>query len=338
MGMSNMVLLDENSRPVRYDTPYDILEAFYSRRLPVYQQRKDYILGHLTEEITTLNHKIRYIRAVINKEIRFINRKKKDVYEVLDRLNIPHEIYNKGMQHHLSEDDIIALTEQIASKELERQVIEQTTPSQMWIRELDELEDVYRSHYNLKKNNVILTIGPKPKNCFPKSLDVNPFNPFGVKTKQTRRQAKPITMAITPKSSDNDSLENITSEQKPIQLSVTQNPITMAITPKSSDNDSLENITSEQKPIQLSLTQNPITMSITPKPSDNDSSENTIYSEQKPIQLSVNQNPITMSITPKSSDNDSSENTIYSEQKPIQLSVNQNPITVNMILAQNSNV
>lgn len=164
MGMSNMVLLDEINRPVRYDTSFDILESFYTRRLPVYQKRKDYVIQNLTNEITTMNHKIRFIQAVINKEILIINRKKATIYEALDNLGIPHEIYDKSMNHHLSEDDIQDLINKIAEKEALRLSIQQTTLEQMWIKELDEFEEVYRSVYNLKKPNLTLKIN-NPSDC-----------------------------------------------------------------------------------------------------------------------------------------------------------------------------
>lgn len=159
-GMSNMVLLDDNNRPVRYDTSFEILEAFYVRRLPIYQRRKDYILEHLLSEIEVLNHKIRFIQAVLNKELRFINRKKTTIYETLDRLGIPREIYDKSMNHHLSEDDITELTHKIQLKQEEYNIVNQTTPEQMWNRDLDELENAYRSVYKLPKNMLKLAISP----------------------------------------------------------------------------------------------------------------------------------------------------------------------------------
>jgi DNA topoisomerase-2 len=159
IGMSNMVLLDDNNRPVRYDTAFDILEAFYAHRLPAYQRRKDYMLGHLAQEISTMTHKIRFIQAVINKEIRIINRKKATIYEALDAIGIPHEIYDKSMNHHLSEDDITRLNELIAVKRQELEMINNTSPEQMWIRDLDELEPAYRSIYGIKRETITLSLG-----------------------------------------------------------------------------------------------------------------------------------------------------------------------------------
>lgn len=201
IGMSNMVLLDESNKPIRYDTSLEILDAFHSRRLPVYQQRKDYILGHLIEEITVMNHKIRFIRAVINKEIRIINRKVADIHASMDLLGIPHEIYELSKTRNLSEDDIANLTAQIAAKEQERLLLEQTTPEQIWLRELDELEHVYRSVYNTKKEPKTLTLGVQPNKPFPETIKGKP--PVTLATMnipvQRRQPAKPANTVTSPR-------------------------------------------------------------------------------------------------------------------------------------------
>ena len=199
MGMSNMVLLDEGGHPVRYDTAFDILEAFYSRRLPVYQRRKDYDLQRLTEEIAVMRHKINFIRAVISKEIRIINRKVVDIHAAMDRLNIPHEIYEGSKTRNLSEDDIQKFLEEIASKEQQRASLEQTTIEQMWLRDLAQLEEQYRRVYGIKPPVITLTIGPA-KNAFPETaavpktlaMELNTIKP------QPRQPAKPITINVAP--------------------------------------------------------------------------------------------------------------------------------------------
>ena len=193
MGMSNMVLLDENNRPVRYDTPYDIIDAFYARRLPIYQQRKNYELGKLAEEIVTMNHKIQFIQGVINGDIRIINVKRVDIFAAMDRLNIPHEIYEQSKTRNLSEDDIIELNQQIVTRQQELIVIENTTPGQMWLRELDELEEVYRTVYGMRKQGIALNLGPAPKTNFPEGTKAaNQGIELRTLSQKPRRQARPV--------------------------------------------------------------------------------------------------------------------------------------------------
>lgn len=219
MGMSNMVLLDEGGQPVRYDTAFDILEAFYARRLPVYQRRKDYILQHLAEEIVTMRHKIAFIQAVINGQIHIINRKIAAIRVEMDQLGIPHEIYEGSKTRHLSEDDIAAFMDQIAAKEQERVVIEQTTPAQMWLRDLDEFEEEYRTVFGLRKQGITLTIGQPvaPKNPFP---DTKPATTLTMDMRNIVQQARRPARVITPKSQEGSP----TDVKPPLRLVMTPIP------------------------------------------------------------------------------------------------------------------
>jgi len=181
IGMSNMVFLDENNRPRRYDTAYDILHAFYARRIVNYQERKDYIIRNITEELVKLNHKIRFIQAVISGEVMIVNRKKSTIHAAMDILGIPHEIYGGSMQL-LSEDDILVLMNQLAEKQAEKTAMENSTPTELWLKDIEELEAAYRSEFGLKPPKITLTLNkpqqPVITNPFPastrnKSLTLN---------------------------------------------------------------------------------------------------------------------------------------------------------------------
>lgn len=185
MSMSNMVLLDAKSHPVRYDTSFDIIESFYSSRIPIYELRKQHIIKTLSDEIDILNHKIRFIQAVINKEILVIDQKKVFVYQAMDVLGIPHEIYDRSMLGHLSKDDIESFTAKILEKETQRDNIIQTPVQQIWLNELDELESVYRSIY-------VDAPVPKPK-IIPQA---NPKKPSRRTSKSTPKT--PLVLNKTP--------------------------------------------------------------------------------------------------------------------------------------------
>ena len=160
IGMSNMVLLDEQDKPIRYDTAYDICEAFTMRRLPMYQERKNYILSTLAKEVQTLHQKIRFIRAIIDKELIIINTKIAVIRERLRQLGIDDEIYDSSKTRNLSEDDIIKLQNDIVAKEQEYAATALLTPEQLWMTDLDKLERAYRAHYKITTD----TVGPVPQN------------------------------------------------------------------------------------------------------------------------------------------------------------------------------
>ena len=251
MGMSNMVLLDDESRPVRYDTSFDILEAFCYRRLPIYQRRKDYVLEHLTQEITAMNHKIRFIRAVINKDIRIINRKVAEIRAGMEALDIPYEVYEGSKTRNLSEDDIDVLIRQIAVKQAERDLLEQTSAAQIWLNELDELENVYRHTYGIKKPGITLTLGPKPRNSFPETSG----NGTGTgmilalrNTRQTRQPAKGIMLninATTPTDGSDTADLSPVNETEPIK--------TLIMTPIPTATVSTLNVTKPTMSLNLNI-------------------------------------------------------------------------------------
>jgi DNA topoisomerase-2 len=151
IGMSNMVLLDENNRPRRYDTAEEIIEAFYRRRLPIYEQRKNYILAKLKEDIVDLNHKIRFVRAIISKEILVLNCKKADIRAHMERLGIPTELLKTTLVTNCTEDEVNDLLQDVIKKENQYNTIATITPAQMWLTDLDELEVAYCKTYSIKR-------------------------------------------------------------------------------------------------------------------------------------------------------------------------------------------
>lgn len=195
IGMSNMVVLDENDKPVRYDTTFDILEAFYVRRLPIYQRRKDYIINNLTEKITELGHRIRFIHAIINKDINVLNRKKSDIREDMHRLNIPIDLLEKIKISECTEDEITDLKQQITNKEVERNTIQNTSPEQMWLNDLDELEHVYRLVYSIKPPKTNDKVSVNVIEPFPTD---KPTSIIDLKLKQPRKKISPPSTDATP--------------------------------------------------------------------------------------------------------------------------------------------
>lgn len=146
-GMSNMTLLDEGDRAVRYDTAYDILNAFYARRIEAYHKRKAHILSDSVRQIEAYNQKIRFIQAVITGQLQFLNRKKADIIPVMRSLNLQEELLKTTKLSNCTEDEIVALVNKINKLNAEIAAIQQITVEQMWWKELDEFEAVYRKEF-----------------------------------------------------------------------------------------------------------------------------------------------------------------------------------------------
>lgn len=83
LSVANMTLFDSEGRIRQWDSATAILDDFFTLRLQYYDKRKDYLVETLREEWKRLDNKVRFILAVVNKEIIISNRKKADILKEL---------------------------------------------------------------------------------------------------------------------------------------------------------------------------------------------------------------------------------------------------------------
>jgi len=147
-GMSNMVLLDIDDKPHRYDSVYDYLEAFYEKRLYYYGERKIYVLSSWNNKIAELQERRRFIRAIISKDLIIENRLREDIYRDMDEMHFSHELVSIGVIK-FSEDEIVSLDGKIEDLQRDIVTLESTPPEKLWLRELQDFERQYRKHYKI---------------------------------------------------------------------------------------------------------------------------------------------------------------------------------------------
>eukprot|EP00250_Pteridium_aquilinum_P019523 c24465_g1_i1 orf=369-4922(-) len=87
LSTSNMHLFDARGHIQKYETPEQILEAFFSIRLELYVKRKEVQLKNLELELLKLDNKVRFVLGVVKGEIIVNNRK---------RAELLLELKNKG--------------------------------------------------------------------------------------------------------------------------------------------------------------------------------------------------------------------------------------------------
>ena len=178
-GLSNMVLLDINDKPSKYQTVDDILEAFYTQRLPYYDARRLNIISSLQFQIDNLTDKMRFIQAVINQDILIINpetkrpKKKAEIIAQMRPLNIPDAVYDEVKLRELSEDDVNNLQERIDKLVAERTHFENTPAAQLWLADIQEFLKAYNRHY--KDGNEVRMMSPaiEPRLKSPSRTQIN---------------------------------------------------------------------------------------------------------------------------------------------------------------------
>ena len=146
-GMTNMVLLDMNNAPVKYDSVPEILEAFYQGRLPYYERRRQMIIDTIATDILKRQHKIRFIRAIIDKEIEVMGRKKAMVLPRMQELGLPPELLTNTRISNCTEEEIQSLQDEIDQLNVRRQSYINTSATILWLADLDEFENAYCRYY-----------------------------------------------------------------------------------------------------------------------------------------------------------------------------------------------
>jgi DNA gyrase/topoisomerase IV subunit A len=83
LSTTNMTLFDQEARITRYESPEDIIDAFYTVRLEFYDKRKQNLVRNLEAEKMMLSNKARFVEEVCAGVLVVSNRKRVDILEEL---------------------------------------------------------------------------------------------------------------------------------------------------------------------------------------------------------------------------------------------------------------
>ena len=137
-----LVLNDENNSIKVFDSVKDILDYYIDFKLKTIKLRKDFILNRLENEIKVDNSKYLFIKAIIDEKLKINKRKKNDIVKDLEKFeNILKKdssydyLLNMAI-HSLTEERLLKLKEEIASKIERLKEIRETTETDMWLEDL----------------------------------------------------------------------------------------------------------------------------------------------------------------------------------------------------------
>ncbi len=146
-SLSNMVLLDKDNKPVRYSTANDIIETFYNERLPYYHERKRFKLNKIKCSINTLNEKMNFIIAILNKSLIVENRPKHQIYDELKKLKISESVYDNAKISNLNKEEVELLKIKIQNCEEQYEELNKLSASDLWLHDLKLFENKYKTIY-----------------------------------------------------------------------------------------------------------------------------------------------------------------------------------------------
>ena len=162
INLTNIHLYNINGTIKKYRVIKDIMDEFFSIRLKMYVERKKNILKKLKNELDLLSYKVKFILAIIDKDLKINNKTKSYIESKLEKLEFPrlarnHNDIEKNYNYllgmnlwTLSYEKVEELKKTMNEKESEYNFIKGETPENMWKEELKELLDGYTNWYKIK--------------------------------------------------------------------------------------------------------------------------------------------------------------------------------------------
>lgn len=143
----NMYALDENDYPTKYDTAKDILHAFCIKRMEYYILRKKYWLKFKKEQLIIEKNRYKFVQLVVNKELDMhqsdTDLEKQMLEFGLVKIKDTFDYLLSMQMRSMTVTKVQALKKEVDKLVNEFKIYKATTPSQMWINELQDLEKAY---------------------------------------------------------------------------------------------------------------------------------------------------------------------------------------------------
>jgi len=169
---SNMVAFDAASKIVKYGCVGDMLEAYYGPRLAAYEERRASEMARLQAEAKEADAKARFLRAVLDGTIELRRATDEAIVALMKSHDLPAlsgpdadhvDSYDYLLRLRMDRVKAAAVTEQekaVATARAAVAVLEGTTASAMWLRDLDDFVAGWRA---MKGAREALLTGVAPK-------------------------------------------------------------------------------------------------------------------------------------------------------------------------------
>jgi len=153
---TNMHLFDASDTLHKYEKVSEIIDAYYEVRLKLYETRKAYLIDALEKDLVLLYNKAKYIQENLDETIDLRKKKKEQVVIMLAEkgyAKIDDDEYKyliKMPMDSVTEENVDKLLKDKSTKEIELNVIKNTTVHKMWKSELDVLKEQYVEYKDLR--------------------------------------------------------------------------------------------------------------------------------------------------------------------------------------------
>lgn len=153
-GLSNMVTLDVDGRPIRFKDTLDLIEQWYDWRLPYYEKRKESMIAEIDTDIKFIESKMNFINLVVTGVIEVRNQSKDNVHAQMVENNLDPSLFDKMKLSDLTSEEPSRLQSQLDKLVEKRNEIEQVDSRQMWLDDLSAFRTALVKHYSTKEEKV----------------------------------------------------------------------------------------------------------------------------------------------------------------------------------------
>lgn len=152
---SNLVMLNENNKLIEFSNHEDILRYFVEYRLNRYETLKDVILNDITEQILKASELMQFIDLYLKGKVKINNKISIDkVIKVLESYKLPSYLIETKLSK-LTKEEYDKLKQKIEELEKEYNKIKNTTPKELYLSDLLELQKELSKDFKETKLEII---------------------------------------------------------------------------------------------------------------------------------------------------------------------------------------
>jgi DNA topoisomerase-2 len=164
-SLTNMVLIDENDYPKRYNTAEEILEEFCERRIVFYDKRKTYLLDSLHKKYKVESNRYKFVKAVVDGRLKL---NQEDTQLESDMMSLKLAKMSTGETREPSYDYLLSMQmRSMTKKKLEElqklidninkdiTILQGKKAKDLWMEDLDNFEKEYARFLKTRIEEVV---------------------------------------------------------------------------------------------------------------------------------------------------------------------------------------
>lgn len=156
IGMNEMIAYDENMKMKHYQSIEQIQLEFYAFRLEKYKLLRGLLIADMRAQRDKLRTKVQFIKDVVEERLKVKELNSKEIFQYFEahREQYPAEQYWSLLLElpivSLTPDRVPRLINELKIKESELESLEQQTAKSLWLKDLDNFDQVYDNYQHEK--------------------------------------------------------------------------------------------------------------------------------------------------------------------------------------------